>query len=154
MKSGTVLTLTTVYFVSKVHVHVHCTLNVGLCTITVHVLWMWVYVLSLYMYLHWLQCTCTLWVKYTVLRMCMMYVHSVLYFNIQIWLHCMLFTSIQDPVDSSEVLSKYCNDLIHGQGYKFWFDKSFSTLFYKNAVVSYNYNHETKFTKKGPCLEK
>ncbi len=43
----------------------------------------------------------------------------------------------QDPVNSSEKLTVYCNEILHGEGYKFWFDKSVSVLIYKNGVVSY-----------------
>ena len=71
MKSGTVLTLTTVYFVSKVHVHMYM----------YTVLWMWVYVLSLYMYFEcgfmYYHCTCT-YIDYSVH---VLYEWSTLYFE-------------------------------------------------------------------------
>lgn len=66
-----------------------------------------------------------------------MYVHVSVYntcsSHVNVLVHVYLS---QDPVDSSEKLSRYASDVLHGNGYKFWFDKSLSAIFYKNAVVS------------------
>jgi carnitine O-palmitoyltransferase 1 len=43
--------------------------------------------------------------------------------------------------DVNDKLYKYCTGLLHGDGYKFWFDKSISCIVYSNGRVGVNAEH-------------